>query len=295
VAIKNSVYVLPKSDPAHEDLQWILREIAKEGGDASLCEATFVDGLTNKEIEGLFRSARKGDYEAIGAEARKIERAFPKRGQEIRKAARVQIESDLARLSKRLGEVTDIDFFGTPEREAVAGIMASIAARLKPAKQGASSAVNAPEPVRGRTWVTRMGIHVDRMASAWLIRRFIDQDAKFKFVPAKGHRREPDELRFDMFEAEFTHEGDRCTFEVLLSRFAIEDQALRLIAEIVHDIDIKDSKFGRQDALGFEHLVTGIAMAHTDDVIRLERASAVLDDLYEYFKGKQSTQGGKDK
>lgn len=191
--------------------------------------------------------------------------------------------------------MTAIDFFAAPEREVVAGIIAGMAARLKPTKRGASSAAKAPDPVRGRTWVTRMGIHVDRMASGWLIRRFIDQDAKFKFVPAKGYRREPDELRFDMFEAEFTHEGDRCTFEVLLLRFAIEDPALRPIAQIIHDIDVKDGKFGRQDTLGFEHLVAGIAMAHTDDEIRLDRASAVLDDLYEYFKGKQSTEGGKDK
>lgn len=111
-------------------------------------------------------------------------------------------------------------------------------------------------------------------------------------MPSKGYRHEPDELRFDMFEAKFTHEGDLCTFEVLLTRFAIEDSALRSIAEIVHDIDIKDDKFGRQDTLGVEQLVTGIAMAHNDDEVRLDRACAILDDLYEYFKGKRSTQRG---
>ena len=116
------------------------------------------------------------------------------------------------------------------------------------------------------------------------------KDAKFKFVPAKGHRHEPGELRFDMFEAEFTHEGDNCTFEVLLSRFSIDDPGLRPIAEIVHDIDLKDNKFGREDALGFERLVTGIAIAHKDDDVRLARASAVLDDLYEYFKRKRASQ-----
>ncbi len=292
VAIKNSVYVLPRSDSAHEDLQWILREIAKAGGDASLCEATFVDGLTNKEIEALFRSARRADYEALGEEARQLERAFPKRSQELKEATRIEIESELSRLSKRHGDVTAIDFFGTSEREVVAGIIAGLLARVRPAKPARSRTAKPPEVVRGRTWVTRMSIHVDRMASGWLIRRFIDQDARFKFVPAKGHPHDAGDLRFDMFEAEFTHEGDRCTFEVLLSRFAIEDPALRAIAEIVHDIDIKDGKFGRQDALGFAQLVMGIAMAHNDDEVRLERASAVLDDLYEYFKGKRSIQGG---
>jgi hypothetical protein len=292
VAIKNSVYALPKSDSAYEDMQWVLQEIVKGGGDASLCEANFVDGLTDEEIEVLFHTARKTDYDEIAAEAHQLERALPRRGQEIKEPVRVQIESNLARLSKRLGEVSAIDFFGTSEREIVASLIAGIEARLRPAESLAANPPTPLAPMLGRTWVTRNGIHVDRMASGWLVQRFIDKDAKFKFVPAKGHRHEPGELRFDMFEAEFTHEGDNCTFEVLLSRFSIDDPGLRPIAEIVHDIDLKDNKFGREDALGFERLVTGIAIAHKDDDVRLARASAVLDDLYEYFKRKRTSQGG---
>ncbi len=102
-------------------------------------------------------------------------------------------------------------------------------------------------PLQGSVWVTRQGVHVDRIASAWLIRRFIDPEARFKFVPAKGYVPEPGELRFDMFEAEFTHEGDRCTFEVLLARAGLADPALAAIGEIVHDIDLKDAKFGREE------------------------------------------------
>jgi hypothetical protein len=288
VAIKNSVYALPKSDAAYEDLQWVLQEIVKGGGDASLCEANFVDGLTDEEIEALFHTARKADYDEIAAEARQIERALPRRGQEIKKAARIQIESSLSRLSKRLGEVNAIDFFGTSGREVVASLIAGIEARLRPAESSAPSSPPPPDTAEGRTWVTRNGIHVDRMASGWLIRRFIDKEARFKFVAPKGYRPNHGELRFDMFEAEFTHEGDNCTFEVLLSRFSIDDPGLRPIAEIVHDIDLKDSKFGREDALGFERLVAGIAIAHKDDEVRLERASAVLDDFYEYFKRKRT-------
>jgi hypothetical protein len=140
--------------------------------------------------------------------------------------------------------------------------------------------------------VTRKGIYVDRMASGWLIQRFIDSKARFKFVAAKGYLPEPGDLRFDMFEAEFTHEGDLCTFEVLLSRFSLQDPALRPLAEIVHDIDLKDSKFGRPDTVGFERVVAGIAMAHSEDEARLERACSVLDDLYEYFKRKGSAREG---
>jgi hypothetical protein len=133
---------------------------------------------------------------------------------------------------------------------------------------------------QGRTWVTRTGIKVDRMASAWLIRKFIDPEARFKFVPAKGYRPAQGELRFDMFEAEFTHEGEMCTFEVLVQRFGLADPALRAIAEIVHDIDVKDAKYGREEAPGIGQLVAGIAAAHPDDETRLARGAAVFDDLY---------------
>jgi hypothetical protein len=126
------------------------------------------------------------------------------------------------------------------------------------------------------------------MASAWLIRRFIDKDARFKFVPGKAYRPEAGELRFDMFEAEFTHEGDRCTFEVLLQRFGLSEPALKQVAEIVHDIDLKDGKFGREDALGVDRLIAGIAMANPEDEKRLAEGSAVFNNLYEYFKRKRA-------
>jgi hypothetical protein len=133
---------------------------------------------------------------------------------------------------------------------------------------------------RARTWVTRTGIKVDRMASAWLIRKFIDPEARFKFVPSKGYEPEEGELRFDMFEAQFTHEGELCTFEVLLQSFELDDPALRDIAEIVHDIDLKDAKYGREEAPGIAQLVEGIAAAHEDDEERLRRGAALFEDLY---------------
>lgn len=136
------------------------------------------------------------------------------------------------------------------------------------------------EEVQGRTWVTRTGIKVDRMASAWLIHKFIDPRARFKFVPAKGYEPEPRELRFDMFDAEFTHEGDRCTFEVLIQRLGLDDPGLRQLGEIVHDIDLKDAKYGRAEAAGIGPLVAGIVASHPDDEERLQQGSALFGDLY---------------
>ena len=135
----------------------------------------------------------------------------------------------------------------------------------------------------GRTWVTRRGVFVDRIASAWLIKRFIDPEARFKFVPPEGYAPRKGELRFDMFEAEYTHEGDRCTFETLVRRFRWRDPALRTIGEIVHDIDCKDTKFGRPEASGVERMLAGIARKHAVDTTRLQRGAAVFDSLYQSF------------
>jgi hypothetical protein len=133
--------------------------------------------------------------------------------------------------------------------------------------------------LKNRTWVTRAGLYVDRIASAWLIRRFIDPNARFKFV-APGYVPEVGELRFDMFEAEFTHEGDSCTFEVLVATAGLaSDPALAAISEVVHDIDLKDGKFGRHEVEGIRTLIAGICNGTTDEE-RIARGAAAFEDLY---------------
>src|SRR3989441_896003 len=271
VAIKNSVYVLPRSDETVEDFQWQLREIVAGGGEASVCEANFVDGLTDTEIEALFRTARDADYREIVADAHRLRKATDGRG---------QIEADLGRLKRRLADIVAIDFFGAPRRRAAHEELARLETRVRPP----ATAVPAPAPPaqapRGATWVTRQGVHIDRIASAWVIRRFIDAEAQFKFVAPAGYRPRPGEFRFDMFEAEYTHEGEACTFETLVARFGLGDRALRVIAEIVHDIDCKDAKFGRPETPGIERLIAGIAQQHAEDTARLAHGAALFDALH---------------
>jgi len=289
VAIKNSVYVLPKNEQTQEDFQWVLREIVEGGGEATLCEARLVDGLSDGEVEVLFQTARSADYDEIAVEARRLA-AIPMPKSKIKDDRSAQIETDLAKLKRRLAEVVAIDFFGARGREVVDGLISGIEARLHENKSGtrpAKSAMLSLSELKDKTWVTRKGIYVDRIASAWFVRRFVDPGARFKFVPAKDYKPVPGEIRFDMFEAEFTHEGDRCTLEILIERTGLNDPAVRRIAEIVHDIDLKDSKFGRQETPGIEQVIAGIAMAHKDDESRLARGSAVFDDLYELFKRKR--------
>ncbi len=280
VAIKNSVYALPRTDETQEDFQWVLREIVKGGGDASIVEARFVEGLSDEQVTGLFQAAREVDYRELASQARALAAELPKRGS-VPVSGRGELAGQLGRLRRRAGELAAIDFFGAPGREVVEGLLSGMEARMRPVEgtEPAKAPLDRAQYQR-RTWVTRTGIKVDRMASAWLIRKLIDPEARFKFVPAKGYRPEEGELRFDMFDAEFTHEGDLCTFQVLVERFGLSDPALRAVAEIVHDIDVKDAKYGREEAAGVGQLVAGIAAAHAGDEERLARGAALFDDLY---------------
>ena len=284
VAVKNSVYVLPRSDQALEDFQWVRREVVAGKGDASVCEARFVEGLSDAAIEALFGAAREADYAALAKLARGLQRSLGRAGK--RPGSRPQQEAALLRLRKRFADVVEMDFFGAAGRDAVERLLAVVESTLRPAAPEPEGSATSPDAVRGRTWVTRSGIHIDRIGSAWLIRRFIDADARFRFV--RGHEdAAPGELRFDMFDADFTHEGNQCTFEVLLRRFGLEDPALARIGELVHDVDLKDGRFNHAETAGLDHLVAGIAMRHKDDEARLRDGAAAFEALYEYFRRKR--------
>jgi len=275
VAIKNTVYTLPTTESALEDFQWTVREIHAEGGEANLFEARVIEGLSDGEIQQLFKAARDEDYETIASEARSLDREDQQR-----------LALDIARLRKRIADVQSIDFFGAPKGQLAVAVVEELARTIEEPAQ-ASSQAESSDTYRDRTWVTRAGVHVDRMASAWLIRRFVDPEAHFKFVTEKQYTPKDGEVRFDMFNAEFTHEGDRCTFEVLVDRMRLDDPALRAIAEVVHDIDLKETKFDRPETSGIAVLVSAIAMAHRDDEDRIARAAAVLEDLYVYYQKKR--------
>ena len=265
VALKRTVYALPSSDQSREDFEWLVREIAELGGEATICEGSFLEPETGARLIAAQRAERSREYGEIAASAQRE-------------------SGDVDRLKRRLALVTGVDHFEAHGRaDAEAAIMA-----LEQRKAGADSVESPEGGMQGRPWVTRVGVHVDRISSAWLIRRFIDPDARFRFVAPKGYRPEPGELRFDMFEGEFTHDGDRCTFETLCRHFALRDRALAAIAEMVHDIDCKDDKFGRPETPGFRLVVDGIVRAHDADETRLERGAAVLDDLYAQLSGART-------
>ncbi len=285
VALKNTVYALPRSDAAQEDLAWVLREIGEAGGEAVLVAATLLEGLPDEDVEALFQAARSADYAKISERAGKL--AATLRGKRGASQLPPRAAAELRRLEAQLAGAIALDFFEAPGREAAEARIEAVAARVRASSAPEALAAPRARPdlrqVAGGTWVTRRGVHVDRIACAWLIRRFLDPQARFAFVAPRGYQPRPGEIRFDMYDAEFTHDGERCTFEVLLDEAGIKEPALRAIGEVVHDIDLKDAKFGRPETAGVARLLLGIAAANRDDERRIERGSELFEDLYRAF------------
>jgi hypothetical protein len=274
VAVKNAVYLLPHGSDALEDLQWVAQEITAGGGDAHLFEGDFVDGVAGEAAVAQFNEARDADYEAIAADAH----AAMKSARSA--AAAGELAAAHARLAKRLDDVRRIDFFAAPARAQAEEAVAAIEARLQKDRKEETRMLKANPELRGKTWVTRPGVKIDRMASAWFIRRFIDPKARFRFADPRAERRDG-ELRFDMVGGDFTHEEDRCTFETLVRRVGLPDKGVRAIAEIVHDLDLKDAKYDRPETAGVRTMLEGLIGRCESDEERLDRSMAIFDDLHE--------------
>lgn len=265
VALKNSVYVLPQSADALEDFEWLAGEIVAGGGQAFIAAGTLVAGITEGELVGAFRAARTADYESL-----------------LTEIADARDSAAAARLRRRFDEIRAIDFFQAPKGKEAERMLARLERKATRTRTDAES-----RQLHGSTWVTRRGIKIDRIASAWLVRRFLDPAARFRFVDPQTWKKKEGEISFDMSGGDYTHEGNLCTFETILAAFALRDRALRRIAEIVHDIDLKVDKYGRAEAAGIRQVIEGILAAHAGDEQRLERGSAVFDDLYASFGGNR--------
>ena len=283
VAIKQSVYAMPFSEQSREDLSWTLKEIVEGGGDGSISEAQFVEGLTDEQVVALFRNALKSDYEKIIQDANLL-RVDWSSGQNDPQDPAVKGPAQVSKLQRRLDEVGAIDFFKAPERGTAEILIKDLAARLSGQGFTGTNVKDKLDNLKGKIWVTRENLFVDRIACAWLIRRFIDNAAVFKFVDATPYTPAPDELRFDMFAGEYTHEGDRCSFEVMIQRFQLQDRALVLLAEVIHDIDLKDTKYDHVETDGFNALLTGLSASRPNDGQRMTEGFRLFENLYAYFE-----------
>ena len=289
VAIKNSVYVLPATEKAHEDFQWLKQEIESSRGEASVFKAASVEGATDQEIIAAFRKARDEEFAAVAADFDGLTGAIREqsRGKHLSAGRLSAQETEIDRLHGELVRIAGNDFFTAAGRVAAFNAFERCQKELRAAqgprgktlsaetRQGKLDVAN----YQGQRWVTRRNLHIDRLASAWLIKQFIDKRPRFYFV-AEGEMIEG-AIPFDMFGAEFTHQGEDCTFETMLKRFGLsENKGLREISEIVHDIDLKDDKFHRLEAAGLNAMIDGLSKALRDDRKLLKQVNFLFDGLH---------------
>lgn len=301
IAIKNSVYVLPANEKTHEDFQWLKQEIESAGGEAAVFRAGSVEGATDEEIVSAFQKARDDEFAAIAAEldgltGRVREQSRAKHLSPARLAAH---ETELDKLHSELERVIANDFFGAKRRaealNAYERCQKTIRMAESPVKKSRKvsrkSGLLSVSEFQNRRWVTRKNMHIDRLASAWLISQFIDKRPRFYFVA--NNETVEGAIPFDMFGAEFTHQGADCTFETMLKRFGLTSvPGLCDLAEIVHDIDLKDDKFNRLEAPGLKAIIDGLSETLRDDRKLLQQSSAIFDGLFTLF-GKGGPRKGK--
>jgi hypothetical protein len=283
VALRGSVYVLPHTAQAREDFEWLRGEITAARGQASVLSAQALTAEEHASIRQAFRDARSPDFKSLTATANRTARSRRVLSPTARRAA----ERTLRAAQQRLLELEAIDFGGSPERDAAAAAVSALASRLAtPGKKEDMRETSNRLTTRGfsgRTWVTRPRPGVDRMSSAWLIRRFIDPKARFEFRAASPSPASRD-VPFDMFGVEFGHDADRCTFEVLATRFGIHDAAVKRLGEIVHDVDLKENRYGHAESTVVRELVEGLRRAHADDHTLLEHGMTMFGGLFESFR-----------
>jgi hypothetical protein len=286
IPIKQAVYVLPDTPSAREDFEWLKTEVKATGGDASVFAADHVDAWSDDALVEEFRRSRQDAYAGLAEDVKKaLKRASGARRSRGARAPAVRRLIDIFR--ERLTAIEGVDFFGSAGRDRVVTLLAQLEGRASntsgsktlPASAGSGDATSYHE----RLWITRPRPGVDRMSSAWLIRRFIDPQARFGFA-ADRHDVPEDGVPFDMFGVDFSHQGEGCTFETLCVVFDISEPAIARIAAIVHDLDLKDERFGAPEAATVGAMVEGLQLAYVDDDALLAHGMTIFDSLYRSFE-----------
>ena len=266
--LRHSGYLLPNSPANREHFEWLAEAIRKYSGEASVVEVQSIDNLPTERLVGRFAEARARDYQGVIRELHKLASASPS----TRAAGR------LTRLRRRFQEIVAIDFFGSPLRARAEELLETMSS-----PRAASSSVGGAQKAtkveyRGRLWVTRPRPGVDRVSSAWLIRRFIDPKARFTFAP-DGHAPRG-AVPFDMYHGGFGHRGEDCTFETLQKQFHLRNRKVSALAQMVHDADLGDEKFGRKEGFGIDAVMIGWASQGIPDRELLKRGMELIEGLY---------------
>jgi hypothetical protein len=277
IQLKTSTYVLPDEPTHYERFQWLAKETVDTGGEATLVRVRDIEGMPHAAIVALFSEARARDYDEL-VEPLNL---FIK-DNKARKPSPGSFSSQLQKLRQRFQEIRDIDYFQSSRGEDLQRLLQKAETLESPKKKPAPKARLRTEDYHDKTWITRPRPEIDRVGSAWLIRKFIDPGATFVFANTLANF--PDSIPYDMFEVEFSHHGDCCSFETLIERFSIRDRAVLRLAELIHDADLEDDKFHRIEGFGVEQIFKGWAKQGTPDQEILSKGFECFDALYAQFK-----------
>jgi hypothetical protein len=287
VPLKGAVYLLPASEEHREMLQWLVTETSAAGGEAGFAQTERIFPFEEEDLRALFNNQRGEEYSKIDQELDSLRRKLDSFRKGTRQLKPEAMHKQLQKIRGEFLELRRIDFFHAPQGGKLAGHLMEVEALSlqlfgREDKPGADVAtILRHEDFQGRTWVTRPRPFVDRLASAWLISRFIDSEAVFVFLPEEEIKTgKGDMLSFDMAGGDFTHMDDLCTFEVLMVRFGLSRPALQQLAEIVHDLDLRDGKYNHPAGAGVEVVIAGIRDRSRSDQEALEQGIMVFDALY---------------
>jgi hypothetical protein len=276
VALKRSAYLLPDTPERYEDFQWLAQEIQRQGGEAMLVRVQQIENMSRDDVLQLFRDPRDRDYRHLAVRYRRVLQRLDRKSE----PTTARVPEELARLAKDHQRIRDIDFFDAPGGAEVRRLEETIAMRTRPPespRQEVRPTLDLTK-LRRRRWVTRPRPHIDRIASAWLIKRFIDADAEFLFAPPAEF---PDDaIPFDAPGVELSHQGEDCTFETLLKRARLHDRRLVRLAEVVHEADLRDGKYPHEEARGIDVAVRAMLAVSSDDQQVLAQGMALFEGLY---------------
>ncbi len=286
-SLKGSVYILPYSEDHLEAFHWLTGEVSSLGGEAAFTRVEHIETMGNEEIVSLFLAHRANDYGPIATALETLEGQLSSLEQQQDPKGLERVKGTFQKLLKDYRAVQGIDFFHCSRGSDLQDRLEHFEEKFT--KLTAQPQLERPklagprnrEVYQGRVWVTRRNPFVDRMASAWFIRRFIDSQARFEFLEQDGMvAAVPNGVSFDVPEGDFTHEENRCTFEVLLEAFGLRGKVLRKMAEVVHDLDLKDGKFANPQASGVETILLGIRKTAKDDHEALEEGIKTFEWLH---------------
>jgi len=284
---KGSVYILPYAEEHHEFLTWLVSEVLSLKGEGSFVSVEKIETIDNQQIISLFNGQRETDYQRILKGIDEIERKISSIKIGGASQDKKNITNQIRKCQRGYEEIQGIDFFASQTGMEVKKRLSRIYSMIKgiseteKKKHTVSISPARIDDYQDKTWATRKRPFVDRFASAWLIKKFIDENASFVFIDENNlDNMDKDVIPFDIRGGRFTHAGDLCTFEVLMKSFSLKDKTLRKIAEIVHELDVKDDKFRNPEAKGIEYILSGIRKTAKDDNESLGKGIAIFEMLH---------------